>query len=243
MLWEVDDSYYQIVEVSGVTTIDLVVKSKNQGTGTTYKVPLLVEVDGGVSYYRSRSYNIAHLLATVGPVDVYFYSIFSTNGYIEAADLTPQTITVKANAEDQISNLFDLVLASSGVGAVVSSINGLTGDVEIATGGSVTSADITDATSVGQALVKLANATTPGDYFLRYSFDNTNHSVEALSAESFRSAIGAGTSYNTATTTASGLVRLGVAAAAATVNTATTTAGRFYHVGATANGNLYVNVP
>jgi hypothetical protein len=51
------------------------------------------------------------------------------------------------------------------------------------------------------------------------------------------------TTYELATTTISGLVRLGVAAAAATINTASTTAGRFYPIGATADGNMYVNIP
>jgi len=46
-----------------------------------------------------------------------------------------------------------------------------------------------------------------------------------------------------ATTGALGGVRLGVAAAAATVQGASTTAGRFYHVGAQADGSMYVNVP
>jgi hypothetical protein len=53
----------------------------------------------------------------------------------------------------------------------------------------------------------------------------------------------ANTEYGLATTSANGLVRLGVAAAAATVETATTTANRFYHIGATTAGNMYVNVP
>jgi len=51
------------------------------------------------------------------------------------------------------------------------------------------------------------------------------------------------TTYSQATTSALGLVQLGVAATNATVQTATTTAGRFYHVGAQADGKLYVNVP
>jgi hypothetical protein len=53
----------------------------------------------------------------------------------------------------------------------------------------------------------------------------------------------ANTEYGLATTSANGLVRLGVDAAAATVETATTTANRFYHIGATTAGNMYVNVP
>lgn len=136
------------------------VKGDNQVTGTTYKVPLLVEVDGGTTFYRTRGYDIAHLLAT----NVYFYSIFSTNGYIEAGDLTPKTITVSATAEDQISNLFDLVLASSGVGTVVSSINGLTGDVEIATGGSVTSVglDLPDIFTITNSPVTTIGTLTAG---------------------------------------------------------------------------------
>lgn len=145
------------------------VKSANQGTGITYKIPLLVEVDGGTTFYRTRGYDIAHILANVGGANVYFYSIFSTNGYIESADLTPKEITVSAIAEDQISNLFDLVLASSGVGTVVSSINGLTGDVEITTGGSVTSVGLelpdiftvtnSPVTTTGTLTATLANQT------------------------------------------------------------------------------------
>jgi hypothetical protein len=51
------------------------------------------------------------------------------------------------------------------------------------------------------------------------------------------------TTYAQATTSTLGLVKLGVAAVDATVETASTTAGRFYHLGADADGNGYVNVP
>jgi hypothetical protein len=51
------------------------------------------------------------------------------------------------------------------------------------------------------------------------------------------------TTYGLATTSVSGLVRLGVAAATQTLETASTTAGRFYRVGALTTGEMYVNVP
>jgi carbon monoxide dehydrogenase subunit G len=51
------------------------------------------------------------------------------------------------------------------------------------------------------------------------------------------------TTYGLAGSATNGLVRLGVNASNVTVNGASTTAGRFYPVGASTNGNLYVNVP
>jgi hypothetical protein len=61
--------------------------------------------------------------------------------------------------------------------------------------------------------------------------------------EHHAAAVNTDTTYGQASTSTLGLVKLGVAAIDQTLQTATTTAGRFYRVGATAGGEMYVNVP
>jgi hypothetical protein len=65
---------------------------------------------------------------------------------------------------------------------------------------------INDSTSSGQALVKITNPGSAGDYFLRLTRDGSSvFTSEALTAATFRSAIGAGTSSTTGTVTSVGL--------------------------------------
>jgi hypothetical protein len=59
---------------------------------------------------------------------------------------------------------------------------------------------INDSTSSGQALVKITNPVSAGDYFLRLTRDGSSvFTSEALTAATFRSAIGAGTGNGTVT--------------------------------------------
>jgi hypothetical protein len=117
--------------------------------------------------------------------------------------------------------------------------------------------DGTWATPVGTTY-GIATNTVPG---LIELFDNTDQSVAAntvsttagrtygIQLNAANQAVvnvpwtDTNTTYSQATTSTLGLIKLGVAAAAATVNTASTTAGRFYHLGSDADGNGYVNVP
>jgi hypothetical protein len=100
-------------------------------------VPLTVTNDGTNDRYRIKSYGLSHKLNN--SPEIYLYALISTVGNILAGNLTGKIITLTTTKSTSVLNLIDLGLQSSGIGSVVTSINGQTGDVEIATGGSVTS--------------------------------------------------------------------------------------------------------
>jgi len=169
----------------------------------------------------------------------------------------PTQTAIDVNATDNGVNVIDRVQVNTAGHVTAVSTRNLSNATTSAAGVmSAADKEKLDGVATGATADSVATSTTLGLVELFSDTEQTvaSNAVSATTGRTYGIQLNAddqavvnvpwvNTTYGAAGTAISGIVRLGVAAAAATVQSATTTAGRFYPVGATASGNLYVNVP
>jgi hypothetical protein len=144
----VGPGYYEVV--AGPTDQYVALTVPKSSGSSTYTLSLAKQVISSTNYYRLSTTTISHEYATN-----VFITFKISSGWAIASAFQSKTLILDAVENNGVFNLFEAVLGATGITSVVTSVNGITGDI---TGllTEVTAADI-DSESATNTYVLTAN--------------------------------------------------------------------------------------
>lgn len=146
-----DSTYYQCIQTAGNGYVTVTI----DGTAAGYNLSV-IESATTTTQYRAPRTRFTHTFSS-GRYVSFDLSFQFTD---DTSDFAGKTVYISYDSKGDVKDIFDLFLASTGVSSVVNSINGQVGDVEIATGGSLTEVGLSLPTDVFNITIPTATGSS-----------------------------------------------------------------------------------